>query len=363
MSRIAILDCHEHDPGLKILFPEADYYVFMKGCYKGEIYNKHNICPHYHDIDFNIFDKINDTKYDSLMIVCNIYDGMLKYNGVIKTSFFKDSNLKFLDKVMLLLLKNNFKNVFLFDNYDYNYDPNIISDISDVYEHIIKTKNLLFFKRNFTPMRILHAHGNVSSPQTMDDLHRQCCYKAIEYKQNVFPFPYIMFGKFCNIDTIISTPPTYNERIPRVFFSGTLFDHEDPVYGIFRNRRKTMEKITRLIHIDYTNNLPHDVFLSTLSKYKYALDLLGVGDPNIRTFEILSSNSLRIAERSNLTWNFDDDFCEETYFSDEIELVNKLLLLENNPDLYTRCLEKQKYIVSTYMNVSALRNYISEKMK
>jgi hypothetical protein len=337
MSRIAILDCHEQDPGLKILFPEADYYVFMKGCYKGEIYNKHNICPHYHDIEFNVFDKINDTKYDSLMIVYNIYDGILKYNGITKTTFFKESNLIFLDKVMLLILKNNFKNVFLFDNYDYNYDSNIISSVSEVYGHIIKTKNILFFKRNFN--------------------------KDIHYEQNVFPFPYIMFGNFCNINTLISTPPTRNIIIPRVFFSGTLFEHNDPVYGIFRNRRKTMEKITRFINVDYQNNLPHDVFLSALSNYKYSLDLLGVGDPNIRTFEILWSNSLRLAERSNLKWNFDDDFCEETYFSNEMELFNKLMLLENDTALYNKCLQKQKYIVSTYMNVSALRNYIEEKMK
>jgi len=337
MNKIAILDFHEQDPGLKILFPESDYYVFMKGYDRYEIYSKHNIDAKYHDQQLNVFDKINDANYDHLMIVFNIYNSVREYNGIVKSDFFYDINLKFLDKVMLLILKNNFKNVFIFDNYDYNYDPNIISSISEVYDHIIKTKNILFFKRNFN--------------------------KDFFYNKNVIPFPYIMFGKFCNIDTVISPPPIRSKIIPRVFFSGTLFEHKDPVYGINRSRRNTMEKIKTLINVDYQNNLPHDVFLSTLSNYKYSLDLLGIGDPNIRTFEILWSNSLRLAERSNLKWNFDDDFCEETYFSDEIELFNKLMLLENDIELYNKCLQKQKYIVSTYMNVSSLRNYIEEKMK
>lgn len=337
MDKIAILDFHEQDPGLKILFPEADYYVFMKGYDRTEIYNKHNIDAKYHNEQFDVFDKINDEKYNSVMIIFNIYNSIREYNGVVKSDFFFDINLKFLDKIMLLILKNNFKNVFIFDNYDYNYDPNIISLVSEVYKYIIKIKNVLFFKRNFD--------------------------KEICYNKNVLPFPYVMFGKFCNIDTIISPPPIRNEIIPRIFFSGTLFEHKDPVFGIIRNRRNMMERITTLVNIDYQNNLPHDVFMTVMSKYKYSLDLLGMGDPNIRTFEILWSNSLRLAERSNLKWNFDDDFCEETYFSDEIELFNKLMLLENNTDLYNKCLQKQNYILSTYMNVSVLRNYIEEKMK
>jgi hypothetical protein len=337
MNRIAILDFHEQDPGLKILFPEAEYYVFMKGYDRSKIYSQHNINAKHHNEQLNVFEEINDKNYDDLMIVFNIYNSIREYNGIVKSDFFFDINLKFLDKIMLLILKNNFKNVFIFDNYDYNYDPNIISSVSEVYNHIIKTKNILFFKRNFN--------------------------NKIHYQQNVFPFPYIMFGKFCNINTIISAPLICNEIIPLIFFSGTLFEHKDSVFGIFRNRKNTMEKINTLINVDFYSNLPHDVFMTAMSKYKYSLDLLGIGDPNIRTFEILWSNSLRLAERSNLKWNFDDDFCEETYFSDEHELFNKLLLLENNNDLYNKCLQKQKYIVSTYMNVSALRNYIEEKMK
>jgi hypothetical protein len=172
-----------------------------------------------------------------------------------------------------------------------------------------------------------------------------------------------MFGHFCNINTINTTPPIRNQLIPRIFFSGTLFDHEDREYGVVRSRRNTMKRILTRVHIDYFMNLPHDVFMNRMSYYKYALDLLGIGEPNIRTFEILWSGSLRLAERSNLKWNFDDDFCDETYFSDEIELYNNLKKLEESPDLYNKCLMKQNEILHKYMNLPCLRNYIEGKMK
>jgi hypothetical protein len=70
-----------------------------------------------------------------------------------------------------------------------------------------------------------------------------------------------------------------------------------------------------------------------------------------------------LAERANLKWNFDDDFCEETYFSNEHELYDKLLKLESNAVLYNKCLRKQKEIVAKYMNIQHLRNYIECKMK
>ena len=40
---------------------------------------------------------------------------------------------------------------------------------------------------------------------------------------------------------------------------------------------------------------------------KYGLDLNGVGNPNKRTFEILSQNSLRIGEYNDLKWPFDEE--------------------------------------------------------
>jgi hypothetical protein len=91
---------------------------------------------------------------------------------------------------------------------------------------------------------------------------------------------------------------------------------------------------------------------------KYSLDLLGVGDPNIRTFEILCSGSLRIGERTNLKWTFDDEFYEETIFDDANDLLYKIIRLENDPELYKKCLDKQNEIVRKYMNLDYLKKYI-----
>lgn len=49
-------------------------------------------------------------------------------------------------------------------------------------------------------------------------------------------------------------------------------------------------------------------FLNVMRKSKFSLDLLGAGDPNKRTFEILLSGSLMISEKSDLVWPFDVDF-------------------------------------------------------
>jgi spore maturation protein CgeB len=97
-----------------------------------------------------------------------------------------------------------------------------------------------------------------------------------------------------------------------------------------------------------------------MKKSKYCLDLLGVGDPNVRTFEIISCGSLRIAQRSNLTWNFEEDFCEETYFDDENDLFNKINLMNSDGALYQKCLDRQNYIVQKYMNVKCLKEYVND---
>jgi hypothetical protein len=221
---------------------------------------------------------------------------------------------------------------------DYDYDPNIISSNSEIYSYIIKKKNIKFFKRNYNT--------------------------AKTYLDNVFPFPYIMFGYNCNIDTIntplsVSTSPIIKEEL---FFCGTLFQHEDKEYGLIRNRFITLKKISVNLHVYYSFNVDYNLYLNSMNRFKYSLDLLGVGDPNKRTFEILSTNSLRLAERSTLKWPFEEDFPDLIYFSDDIELCKNLKKLESDPELYNTCLLKQKEIVSKYMSIPFIQNYIQEKL-
>lgn len=91
---------------------------------------------------------------------------------------------------------------------------------------------------------------------------------------------------------------------------------------------------------------------------KFGLDLLGVGEPNKRTFEILLSGSLMLSEKNNLKWPFEEEFSKETIFSDHIDYFEKLKRLREDSDLYNKCLKQQYYIVNKYFNIKWLKNYI-----
>ena len=330
---IAILDFLNHDPGLKILFPESDVFCFIEEISRPKIYSKYQYSP-------NIFQEgiINSDKYDTLFVIAPLYDSCDNYNGCYKNgSIFQNKNtLAYFNKMIDIIQTNNFKKVIIFDNYDYDYDPNDIF-VSNSVSSIINEKNILFFKRY---------------------MNKNKC-----YHKNVYPFPYLIFGYQCNIDMlnnfINNKVIRSNHIINRLFFAGSLLHHIDPVYQIERNRQDIFYKIYgRLGNYLQSFRLPHEEYIVEMKQSKYCLDLLGVGDPNVRTFEILSIGSLRIAQRSNLTWNFQEDFCEETYFDDADDLYNKITRMNSDDALYQKCLDRQNYIVSKYMSVNCLKEFV-----
>ena len=326
MAKIAIIDFKNQDMGLKILFPEADYFILEEEFDRRRIYNKYNITPIVHIKDVNVYDYITDEKYDTVFIIAGLYGTLKKYYNKEKTDHFCEKTQKNLIEVTEFINKKNFKHICFFDNYDYDYDPNIVFD-----SEFIKNKNIIFFKRYYNKEKL--------------------------YKTNVYPFPFITFGHECNIDIINSlsfSPIKYR----RIFFSGSLLIHDDKIYGLYRNRKDIFEKITNKIQIYAIWNVPNDIFMKEMKESKYSLDLLGVGDPNTRTYEILSSGSLKLGQRSNLKWPFEDDFCEETIFDDENDLLEKITQLENDEELYKKCIVKQNEIVEKYMNAEYLKNYI-----
>jgi hypothetical protein len=353
-EKIAIIDFLEQDDGIKILFPNADLFVLREQLDRSETHSKYKINTFVHNKNIDVFQNINDINYDYLFIVASLYDGLLYYNEVIlnsNTHLKNENNYKeineYLNKTLELIKTNNFKKICFFDNYDYDYDPNSICNNGIIDLLTIQNKNILFFKRNYN--------------------------KKIEYQKNVFPFPYIIFGQQNNIDMI--TDLFYknmdkNNKINRLFFSGCLFNHNyenlpeinREIYGCKRNRIDIYSRIKEKVQIYNPGAMYHTDYMNQMRQSKYSLDLLGVGDPNIRTFEILSSGSLRISQRSNLKWNFEDDFCEETYFDDENDLCEKIYKLDNDFELYKKCLDKQNFIVSQYMNFTCLRNYICNKL-
>ena len=303
--KIAIIDGVHQDIGLKMLFPSADYYIHTE--------DKNKV----HDIQLNQnWSNITDQNYDFLFIVIALYDA--KPN----TNFFKQDIHTILQKELEIINTNNFKKVFIFDNYDYDYDPN---------EIINNNKINLFFKRNYN--------------------------KTKQYKENVVPFPFIMFGDVSIIEKIEnSVNYELSNKKPRIFFTGNLFEHNDPQINYYRNRRNIYNKISRFIF--NPGNLEYNSFLQEIRMSMFALDLNGVGDPNKRTFEILSQRTLMISEYNNLKWPFDEIFSEETVFTDETDFVKKIQTLVNDENLYKKCLDNQNSIYNKYFNKEWIRNYI-----
>jgi len=307
--RIAVIDGVNQDIGLNILFPEADYFINNTETDKSSNMKASNIIPNYD------WSKINDINYDYLCIVISVYDAKPG------TKFFKPNIYDILQRELKIINENNFKKVFIFDNYDYDYDPN---------EIIQNDKISLFFKRNYNKTKI--------------------------YKNNVVPFPFIMFGDVSIIEKIdipLFYSPTKDNRI---FFSGSIFAHEDPQINYYRNRRIIYDKIRHLIY--NPGSLQYNDFLRAIGLSKYSLDLNGVGDPNKRTFEILSQGSLRIAEYNDLKWPFEETFSEETIFKDADDFCNKINALNHDNDLYLKCINNQLNIYNKYFNKKWIKEYI-----
>lgn len=312
--KIAIIDGLNQDMGLKILFPEADYFINRIQFDKTSCLQKYNIEM---KTDWSI---INDKNYDYLFVIIALYDS--RTNQEIND---------ILQKELIIINNNNFNKVFMFDNCDYDYDPNTV---------LKNNKVDLFFKRHYN--------------------------KNKHYQENVMPFPFIMFGHISMIEKIDSKFPIVgNEnKLNRVFWTGSLYCHINKEYPCIVDRRLIYSQI-----ISHNNNgifnpgmLPYDIFLAEMNKSKFSLDLLGVGYPNKRTFEILTTNSLLIAEKNDLVWPFPEQFSEETTFKNATDYIEKVNKLSENNELYIKCLTNQQNIVEKYFNIIWIKNYISSYM-
>jgi len=319
--KIAIIDCVNQDIGLKILFPESDYYINNdEDCTRNDRMNSYK----YYNINVNYdWKSINDTNYDYLFAIVPVYD------AIPDKVFFKTNIYNIYNKIVDIINNNNFKKVFIFDNYDYDYDPS---------EYFVNDKVTLFFKRNYNKNKI--------------------------YSNKVIPFPFIMFGEISIIEKcdkeLVSQDEYFKKKENRIFFTGGLYKHEDSQYNIIRDRVSIYNKIHRYIY--NPGRLNYNIFLEQLRNSMFSLDLLGVGEPNKRTFEILLSGSLLISEKHDMKWPFDDEFCDEVFFKDEVDFYNKISLFQSDFNLYLKCLNKQYDIVKKYFNKEWIKTYIISKI-
>lgn len=332
--KFKILDFLNQDPGLKILFPESDYYVFKTEDFS--LKNRLDLYKRYGNLKYNTdIENIKNNSDEYILFViaplyntCKMWNN--KSNGMYNTEIHNYFNI-----TIDIICNNNFKKIYFFDNFDYDYDPNQIFIEHNIY-NIIQNKHISFFKRFYAKNKI--------------------------YEKNVFSFPYIMFGYTTMIDILNNKKLINNTEKPieRLFFAGALVKHDDDVYNVHINRREILQNISKITgdFLVYKNNLSPDNYIEEINNSKFCLDLLGVGEPNKRTFEILASGRLLIQNSSRLKWNFDEKFCEETYYNDHNDLYNKLKKLLTDETLYKQCLNKQNYIVNKYMTINSIRDYI-----
>lgn len=323
--KLCIIDPAAHIPSLKILFPESEYFAHEPDGFFRYItthhYTKQQNLETYGFEYRTDWDNITSYKFDYLIICAPLWD---YHNSNTLAPLFKNMT----DRIKYIIDNNKFKSVILFDIYDYDYDPN---DLNSPW------KIDYYFKRNYN--------------------------KTKKYLANVFPFPYIMFVKPCVLGMVINpSENTTPNKINRALWAGGIYNHIDEKKGIYRMRQDIFNQIKDSIDTGY---FPENEFINMLRKYKVVVDLIGVGDPNKRTLEILSNGSLMLSMCGDLDWGFDDgdEFHPDTFFKTADEFKYKLDKILNDEEHYKMCLEQQQKIIKKYFNKKWLRSYIEKIIK
>jgi hypothetical protein len=321
--KLCIIDPACHVPGLKVLFPEAGYFSHEPDSFFNYVATKHYTKKEnleHTGIEYNTdWKKINSSNYDTLFIVVPLAD----YFDPLNTDFGK-SLLPMRNRINEIINTNSFSNICLFDIYDYDYDPSKMNTLWNVTH---------YFKRNYN--------------------------KSKEYNKNVFPFPYIMFTKPCVLSMCINySLDEFCIKNNAAIWCGGLYNHIDETRNIRRCRLDIYNNIKDSIIT--LHNLPQEQWIRCIKSNKIIIDLIGVGEPNHRTFEVLTNGTLILSMNTDLEWGFDsgDSFHECTFFKTADEFKYKLNLLLNDEALYTTCLEQQNFIVKKYFNKDFFRTYI-----
>jgi hypothetical protein len=325
--RVCIIDPVVHIPSLKILFPEAEYYAhepddFFKFASTHHYTRQENLNAYGFEYRTD-WETINSDKYDYLFISVPLAD----FYDTISTELIPYVT-RMKEKIKNIIDNNSFKCVILFDTYDYDYDPSVMNT---------DWKVDYYFKRNYN--------------------------KTKQYSVNVIPFPYIMFVKPCVLGIVLnSTENTSHEKINKALWAGSVYNHIDNKHQIYRMRADILEQIRNYIDVGIFSE---NEFLLKLKQYKVIVDLIGVGDPNKRTLEILSSGSLMLSMCGDLEWGFEDGdaFHPDTFFKMADDFKYKLDRILNDEEHYKACLTQQKIIVKKYFNKKWLRSYIEKNIK
>lgn len=325
-----IIDPLTHSPYLKYVIPNSLYYTEDKySHYPSGHYSKQEFKKKYNFSYEEDINKIN--KIENLFIIIPVLSLVEKHQGY--------TYIKWVEKFTSLydkykpLAKGK---VIIFDNHGGDHEP------------------IRYLKDKFSYDKILkRVYSNRNKKN---------------YSNIIYPYPMIMDTINDPLFNLINKTLTINNnKINKIYWSGSLFDYHENF-----DDKNVLENANRKIIVypfikKYRNILeikkvPYENFLNTISNYKYSLDIRGTSRLNKRLFEILSTNSLLLAEKIDVVWPFDegDKLSDECFFEqgnidDLYRIYNNF---ENDICLYHRCLENQIFIVKKYFNKEWLWNYI-----
>ena len=180
MNNIAILDEHNEDVGLKLLFPECDYFIYKKRsiAQTDEINQRYNI-----KLRFDI-ENINDINYKNLFIITrpgNSYKITTNDGKVIHHNYISEC-YEFLSRTVKLINANNFTNIYMFCTDDIEVDPyKLVYNYFD----INIDKKITFFLRNYNA-HINHGPNVYSFPFLIWTNNNTC---VTELVINLFKYP------------------------------------------------------------------------------------------------------------------------------------------------------------------------------
>ena len=334
-----IIDPMTMSPHLKYLIPNNVYFTYIGDIFKhiwsgGE--TRQNILNNY-NIDIELENtKIKDAPYfENMFFVINILSSGKTHQGPsfqLWIDLYKNTYNKFIDKIK--------GKIVIIDNHGGDYEPSIYL-------------NKFNFKCDVILKRV---YSNRNKPR---------------YIKNTHSYPFVMdtsndpLYKLYKLQQFIEEIYVNN----KIFFAGSLFEYDeewdnDNTYE-HANRKLIVNGFTnKYPNILELKSVPYPIFHKTISTYKYALDIRGTSRLNKRLYEILSTNTLLLAEKIDIAWPFEDGegFSEECFFEqgNYDDLYRIYTNFENNPELYKKCLENQMYIVKKYFNNEWLWAYIQD---
>lgn len=331
-----IIDLSLHAPNLKYIIKKSLYYGEEKGINFSSNHSNQDLISKF-NIDLNEEKEkiIKLNKIDNLFFVMSVLSTEQKHQGNTYSKFiemYKSSYDKFYELVI--------NKIILIDNHDYDYEPT-------PYLHKFNFKYDIILKRVYS--------SNIQ-----------------KYMNNIYSYPFIMCTSNDPMYKLFALEPIIKpiqDKINKIYFAGSLFKHYEKFddNNIFENADRV--KIINNFKNKYPNilnikNVPYDIFHNTISNHKYALDLRGASRLNKRLYEILSTNTLLLAERIDIIWPFEDgdSLSKECFFEqgNVDDLYRIYQDFENNPELYNKCLENQMYIVKKYFNNEWIWKYIQK---